>query len=735
MGPTNTFEGPNGMSCIDYCLVPDDMRDRVVKCSVSDNSALDTSDHRAVSMTLRMSALRSFVVSGTISPKIRRWDKCTDKEIFEKYTLLHQESLDSIISSLSKESIVPEDLDSAIDAVVKAMKDAAVTIPVSSFRRHIRPYWNEELSSIKKVKVEKYYLWVRAGRPREASDNFRIEYKDSKMAFNKTLHALSRAYENQEIAEAVKMAETDRNQFWRLVKRSRSVGGSCTTAIRDKNKKVVYECDEVLRVWKTHFQELCTPKNESTFDEEHFNNVNSEVKFYNSMTDGDKFTDTPFSESEVAKAISKLNMKKAPGYDGISTEHIKHGGSVLVLFLTLLYNLILLLEYIPVNLRRGTQIPLFKGKHMCYLDTNNYGGITLLSNFNKIFEVLLWGRLEKWWWESGCISMLQGACRKRQSCLHTALLLQETISEALETNKNVFVSYFDVSKAFDGVWTNDLFIKMYEMGITGKIWRVLFRAYDDIKCRVRVGGNVSGWYNMLCGIHQGGFLSLFNYTAFINALLVSLETSGLCCSIMGISSSPGGYADDIATACLSKTRSDRVHDIVYEYGRKWQFSFNAKKSSVLVYGEDLKTYQKSHDLRQFKLGPDRVNERRVYDHVGVKNCVDQENEICVKEKIEKGRKALNASSGIGIRKNGISIAAANLIYWTIVIPILTFGSELWILTDKDGENLNMFQRYAGRRIQHFPARFPNCSSSYGFGWVRITTYICVKKLLYYDNDG
>ena len=173
-----------------------------------------------------------------------------------------------------------------------------------------------------------------------------------------------------------------------------------------------------------------------------------------------------------------------------------------------------------------------------------------------------------------------------------------------------------------------------------------------------------------------------------------------------------------------------IHDIVYEYGRRWRFSFNAKKSAVLVYGEDLKTFQKSHDLRHFKLGPDRVHERRVYDHVGVKNCVDQENEICVKEKIEKGRKALNASSGIGIRKNGISIAAANLIYWTIVIPILTFGSELWILTDKDKENLNMFQRYAGRRIQRFPARSPNCSSSYGLGWVRITTYICVKKLLF-----
>ena len=84
-------------------------------------------------------------------------------------------------------------------------------------------------------------------------------------------------------------------------KRSRSVGGSSTTAVRDKNKKVVYECDDVLRVWKSHFQELCTPKSESTYDEEHFNYVNSEVEYYNTMTDSDEFTDTPIAKVRLLR--------------------------------------------------------------------------------------------------------------------------------------------------------------------------------------------------------------------------------------------------------------------------------------------------------------------------------------------------------------------------------------------------------------------------------------------------
>ena len=114
-------------------------------------------------------------------------------------------------------------------------------------------------------------------------------------------------------------------------------------------------------------------------------------------------------------------------------------------------NKIFELEYIPDNFRRGFQVPLLKGKNLSSLDVNNYRGITLLTNHNKLFEIVIWKRLKGWWFNSKVISHLQGACCKGQSCLHTSLLLQKTVANALETYRNVFVSYFDVSNAFDSV--------------------------------------------------------------------------------------------------------------------------------------------------------------------------------------------------------------------------------------------------------------------------------------------
>ena len=142
------------------------------------------------------------------------------------------------------------------------------------------------------------------------------------------------------------------------------------------------------------------------------------------------------------------------------------------------------MEYVPVNVRRGIQVPLFKGKNLCSTDTNNYRGITLLSIFSKIYELILWERLAPWWRGNEAVSKFQGACRKGQSCVHTSLLLQETVSSALENHRKVFVSYFDVSKAFDMVWINGLFSKLHDMGIRGKLWQLMYRTYTDFSCRV-----------------------------------------------------------------------------------------------------------------------------------------------------------------------------------------------------------------------------------------------------------
>ena len=434
-----------------------------------------------------------------------------------------------------------------------------------------------------------------------------------------------------------------------------------------------------------------------------------------------------FNVEEIGRGLSTLNSGKTPGYDEVTKEHLKNAGLPMYRVLVTLYNSILRAEYIPLNFRRGVQVPLYKGKNASILDVNNYRGITLLTTFNKLFEVIFWKRMEQWWLDSIVVSQLQGACRKGVSCIHSAYILQETIATLLKANQKVFVTYLDVSKAFDGVWIEGLFFRLRHLGVHGKTWRLLYKTYVDFKCRVKIQNQMSEWYSINCGIHQGGYLSLILYTAFINSLIVELEASRLCCVIHGISVSPLGYADDIATASTSKFRTDQTLRIVYGHSCKWRYFFNPKKSSVLVFGESEREHRRNTQYRYYKLGNDRIKEEVDYDHLGLKNNCMGQNITRIKE---LKRKALNAASGLGLKSRGLTIKACGKLFWAMVVPIMTFASELWVLSDEDIRLIEEFQRYAGRRIQRFPQGSPNETSYTGLGWIRLEFFIYVKKLLF-----
>ena len=81
--------------------------------------------------------------------------------------------------------------------------------------------------------------------------------------------------------------------------------------------------------------------------------------------------------------------------------------------------------------------------------------------------------------DEGVISDLQGAYKTGLSYIHTAFSLQEAVAMSLEAGNKCFVAFYDVTKAFDSVWIDGLFRQVFDSGITGKTWRLLYRSYLD----------------------------------------------------------------------------------------------------------------------------------------------------------------------------------------------------------------------------------------------------------------
>ena len=118
-----------------------------------------------------------------------------------------------------------------------------------------------------------------------------------------------------------------------------------------------------------------------------------------------------------------------------------------------------------------------------------------------------------------------------------------------------------------------------------------------------------------------------------------------------------------------------------------------------------------------------------YDHLGIKNCLFHNYQPRTEDRISKGRRVFNAITGIGIRKKGVSMAACPVFYWSIIVLIVTYGCELWVLSSVEIEELRKLQRFIGRKCQRYPKRSPNFSAYPG--WMSLDRVVQVKKLMFF----
>ena len=151
------------------------------------------------------------------------------------------------------------------------------------------------------------------------------------------------------------------------------------------------------------------------------------------------------------------------------------------------------------------------------------------------------------------LNPLQGGFRPGYSCLHTAYILQEAIQHTRERNKKACVAFLDAKKAFDTVWHEGLFVKLYNKGLPMCIWHLLYAWYKNSSCSVAWNSTTSTSFPICQGVRQGAILSPLLYSIFIDELLDILSTSGYGVRVNSIyiGAPTCMYADDLALVAES----------------------------------------------------------------------------------------------------------------------------------------------------------------------------------------
>ena len=71
--------------------------------------------------------------------------------------------------------------------------------------------------------------------------------------------------------------------------------------------------------------------------------------------------------------------------------------------------------------------------------------------------------------------------------------------------------------------------RLFEVGINGKLWRLLKNWYEEVSCYVKIDGKSSEKFKVERGVRQGSILSPSLFLLVMDPLLRQLESSGLDC--------------------------------------------------------------------------------------------------------------------------------------------------------------------------------------------------------------
>lgn len=289
---------------------------------------------------------------------------------------------------------------------------------------------------------------------------------------------------------------------------------------------------------------------------------------------------------DVADAMKRLKADMTMGPDSVPGFLIRDCSPVLSEPLTAIFKLIFKTSTFPDMWKTSRVCPVHKkGKRD---EITNYRPISIISNFSKIFEIVLYNKINRH--VSYNLSPDQHGFVRGRSTITNLACKSQFICESLDGGGQVDVIYTDMSKAFDRISHDRLCSKLRGFGFSDSFARLIKSYLSDRRQFVQHNGYRSTQYMQTSGVPQGSILGPLFFNIFINDIASRLSVKSLL------------YADDLKLFCEVRSLSDceRLQgdlDLVCEWCDVNGLSMNASKCSVMSYTRRLTAFTHNYCLR------------------------------------------------------------------------------------------------------------------------------------------
>lgn len=477
--------------------------------------------------------------------------------------------------------------------------------------------------------------------------------------------------------------QSESRKFYAAVNRMRRGFQPRMSGCKNKDGQVLGEEDKIMKRWAEHFEELLNEKGtEPETDEEAADEL---CMPDDDVTSGNVLTDLPTRE-EIAGQIRRLKNNKAPGEDEITAELLKYGGEELVKHVHALIALIWETEKMPSSWSMGTICPIFKKGDK--LECRNYRGITLLAVTYKVLSSTINDRLKRVVEEN--IGEYQCGFRPGRGTTDQLFVVRQVMEKCYEHGIDLHMLFVDFKEAFDSVNRKELRKALEELEVPQKLVRLIIMTMSGSKSKVKLGNKMSEAFEFTKGVKQGDGLSA---TLFLIALHQAVKHLVHPEPIFHESSQLCAYADDIDVIALSKEKLVELYEELEQRAESLGLVVNEAKTKYMV----VSASEAIREPQDLVIGAKKFEGVARFKYLG--NMLDNEanTTTAIKDRLQSGNAAYAANLSL-LRSKLLSRRTKLLVYKTLIRPVVTYGSETWVLTERDQSMLRRFERKIIRRI-------------------------------------
>lgn len=573
-------ETSNRRSCIDYFVISD--ASKIVSFNIFDEGS-NLSDH----MPIIVNVICDNVVkpigkdrnssSSEAAQTFLRWDHA-DLVAYYQLTGVHLQALLQELNNHDTgpvDAIYNDDFKSVINSIYNRTVDslrncANLTVPHRT-KAFYKFWWNEELDCLKQQSIDDHKLWKAVGKPRQGQ--IFDKCRTSKLLYKQRIREYQRhetnSYSN-ELHEALLAKNGPR--FWQCWRSkfncNKTRVGQVDGLVNDTD--IVHSFENYFAAASSKLTVTGSQNLKQVYDCKRLNYFGTP-----------HLAEFDFDVELVEKVVHNMKRGKAAGLDCFTVEHILHSHPAIYLLLNKIFNLLIQYQFVPDEFGRSYTVPIPKGNTTSKsLSVDDFRGISISPVISKIFEGCVLDRYGHFL----VTSDNQFGFKKKLGCSHAIYSVRCAVNHYTERGSTVNLCALDLSKAFDKMNHNGLFIKLMDRMIPNNLLKLLEFWYAACITCVRWGNIYSCFFKLECGVRQGGVLSPHMFACYIDDIVKSLQRSGLGCHIRHFPVCIFLYADDII---LLSPSVGALQEMVFTCERElaWlDMALNAKKSTCIRFG-------------------------------------------------------------------------------------------------------------------------------------------------------